>query len=164
MDNREKQVRRAKSPVLAAILSAFFPGSGFLYLGMLGRGIAYMAILAALIVSVVNVSEYNTRELEVVVLGLAIGGFYFFQILDSFNVASKRPRGAVRSEPAGPAPKETPSLFGSVLILVLGVIFQLNNLDLLDFVQIVRLWPLVLIALGIHIMLSHQSARKGGDQ
>ena len=29
MDNREKQVRRAKSPVLAAILSAFFPGSGF---------------------------------------------------------------------------------------------------------------------------------------
>ena len=164
MDNREHQNQRAKSPILAAILSAFFPGSGFLYLGMIARGVAYMVILAALIVTLVNVSEYNARAMEVTALGLMIGGFYIFQVIDSFNAGAGPRKTGTRAEASTPAGAETPSLFGSVLILVLGILFQLNNLDLLEFHQVLRLWPLLLIALGIHIMLSHQSSRKGGSE
>lgn len=161
MDNREHRNQRTKSPILAAILSVCIPGSGFIYLGMIARGVAYMVVFAALIVAVVNVSEYNARAMEVVVLGLMIAGFYIFQIIDSFNAAGAPRKTGRRAETAE---TETPSLFGSVLILVLGIVFQLNNLDLLEFYQVVRLWPLVLIALGIHIILSHQSNRKGGGE
>ncbi|HDP95884.1 MAG TPA: hypothetical protein ENN40_11080 [Candidatus Aminicenantes bacterium] len=164
MDNREHYDQRAKSPILAAILSVCFPGSGFLYLGMIGRGITYMVVFAALIVALVNVSEYNARAMEVTVLALMMAGFYIFQIIDSFNAAGVPRKGGTHAGAAAPAETETPSLFGSVLILLLGVLFQLNNLDLLDFSRVVRLWPLLLIALGIHIMLSHQSNRKGGGE
>jgi len=164
MDKRENTGHRGKSPLLAAILSFFIPGSGFFYLGLIGRGIVYMIVLAALIIALVNVSEYNARAPEIVVMSLMLGGFYIFQVVDSFNAA--RGRRATRAfEGAQSNPEvETPSLFGSILILVLGILFQLNNLDILAFSQIVRLWPLLLIALGVHIMLSQQSARKGGEK
>ncbi|MBN1196308.1 MAG: hypothetical protein JXA62_02770 [Candidatus Aminicenantes bacterium] len=164
MDNREHREQRAKSPILAAILSVCFPGSGFIYLGMIARGVAYMVVFAALVVALVNVSEYNARAMEVTVLGLMIAGFYIFQVIDSFNAAGAPGKTGKRAKAAAADGTETPSLFGSVLILVLGIIFQLNNLNLLEFYQVVRLWPLVLIALGIHIMLSHQSNRKGGGE
>lgn len=164
MADREQMEQRPKSPLLAAILSAFFPGTGFIYLGMIARGVTYMIAIAALIVAVVNISEYNAREMEIVMLGLTLGGVYLFQIFDSFKMASKTTGIRKRTEESAKAKAETPSMFGSILILVIGVLFQLNNLDMLDFDQIVSLWPLVLIGLGIHIMISNQSARKGGDQ
>ena len=164
MADREQLDPRTKSPLLAAILSAFFPGSGFIYLGMIARGVTYMIAMAALIVAVVNISEYNAWEMEIVMLALMLGGIYFFQIFDSFKAASKTTAIRKRSAESPGSGGDTPSLFGSVLILVIGVLFQLNNLDMLDFDQIVRLWPLVLIGLGIHIMISNQSARKGGGR
>jgi len=164
MADREQMNQRHKSPLLAAIFSAFIPGSGFIYLGLIARGITYMIAMAALIVAVVNISEYNAREMEIAMLGLMIAGVYFFQIFDSFKAASKTTGIRKRTGESSKSKGETPSLFGSVLILVIGVLFQLNNLDMLDFDQIVSLWPLVLIALGIHIMISNQSARKGGGQ
>ena len=159
MDSRETQVPRKKSPLLAALLSAILPGSGFFYLGLITRGFAYMLIFAVLIAVEVDISEYSSYTMEIVLCGLTIAGFYIFQIIDSFN-AAPRTRKLKATTSTREAPAETPSMFGSVLILVLGVVFQLESLDMLEFYQIARLWPVILIAVGFHVIISHQSAGK----
>ena len=146
-----------KSPALAAIISAIFPGAGFFYIGNFLKGIAYIIIFAMLIVLEVHSSEYGSNELEIVVFGLLIAGFYIFQIIDSFNDAR-----AVRyqaSQERNPDQEEM-SLIGSVVVLILGIVFLLINFDVLSYGQVIRLWPLVLIGLGLKFILNYYELKR----
>lgn len=146
-----------KSPALAAIISAIFPGAGFFYIGNFLKGIAYIIIFSILIVLEVYSSEYGTRELEIVVFGLLIAGFYIFQIIDSFNEARVVRYQASQDSAAG---KEEMSLTGSVVVLILGIVFLLINFDVLSYGQVIRLWPLVLIGLGLKFILNYYELKK----
>lgn len=148
----EKRVPTEKNPVGAAVLSAIFPGVGFFYIGNAVKGIAYILIFASLIVL-----EVESRQAgEHVVFGLMIAGFYIFQIFDSYNEAKK----ASLREEAVTNGKEKISLFGSVLILVVGVFFQLAELDIIRYRDIVKFWPIILIALGARFIYTYSLASK----
>ena len=57
----------------------------------------------------------------------------------------------------------TSSPVGGVLLIALGVIFLLHSLGYWRLVDVVRFWPLALIALGIHILyrrVKEQSAAR----
>jgi TM2 domain-containing membrane protein YozV len=157
MGEKNVAIENRKSPVLAAIISAIFPGAGFFYIGNFLKGIAYIIIFAILIVLEVHSSEYGTRELEIVVFGLLIAGFYIFQIIDSFNDARAV---QYRAGPESTAAREEMSLAGSVLVLVLGIVFLLINFDVLSYGQVIRLWPLVLIGLGLKFILNYYDLKK----
>ena len=146
-----------KSPALAAVISAIFPGAGFFYIGNFLKGIAYMIIFAMLIVLEVYSSEYGSRVLETVVFGLLIAGFYIFQIIDSYNDA-RIVRFKAGQENGND--KEEMSLAGSVVVLILGIIFLLINFDVLSYGQVIRLWPLVLIGLGLKFILNYYELKK----
>lgn len=146
-----------KSPALAAIISAIFPGAGFFYIGNFLKGIAYITIFAMLIVLEVHSSEYGSRVLETVVFGLLIAGFYIFQIIDSYNDARIVRFKAGRENGND---KEEMSLAGSVVVLILGIIFLLINFDVLSYGQVIRLWPLVLIGLGLKFILNYYELKK----
>lgn len=47
------------------------------------------------------------------------------------------------------APRPTPRLFIGLLVIVLGVLFALDNLDLLEAEHFLRFWPAVLVAVGL---------------
>jgi hypothetical protein len=47
-----------------------------------------------------------------------------------------------------------------VVLIALGIVFLLNNLDLLDLRRALRYWPVLLIALGAYMLY----LRMGGDQ
>ena len=52
-------------------------------------------------------------------------------------------------------------LFGPVILIGLGVVFLLNNLGILDWSVwevIVRLWPVLLIAAGLDVLIGRRSA------
>ena len=115
MDEKKQIVE--KNPLGAAILSTICPGVGFFYIGNIMKGIAYMLILASLIVLEVE----SRRASDHVVFGLLIGGFYIFQIFDSFNEA-KRTRYRELTEATNG--EETVSLFAAVIILVIGIFFS----------------------------------------
>jgi hypothetical protein len=85
MDNKQelKKDQREKNPSLAAFL-AIFPGMGAIYNGNIIKGITYMLIFAILIVL-----TDNANEPDAVVFGLLIAGFFIFQIIDSYNEATK---------------------------------------------------------------------------
>lgn len=140
--------RKEKNPSLAAFL-AIFPGMGAFYNGNPLKGITYILIFT---ISIVLTS--NAREADAVVFGLLIAGFYIFQIIDSYNEASKLNQSALAEETAGGS-REDLSLFSAIVVLALGVVFQLANFDLLTYRQVTRLWPVLLIAFGIKIVFNY---------
>ena len=139
---------RAKNPSLAAFL-AIFPGMGAVYNGNLLKGAAYILIFAVLIVL-----TNNAQEPDVVVFALMIAGFYIFQIIDSYNEAGRAGKNAATAEVAGKI-RENLSLPAAVVVLLIGLLFQMVNFDLLTFRQVTRLWPLALIAFGIKIVFDY---------
>ena len=90
-------------------------------------------------------------------------GFYIFQIFDSFDEAKKIGQ---LTEAEKKKQRQQISLFIAVVVLVVGVVFQLANLDIISFRQVTRLWPLVLIALGgkyIYTYLKSKEINGGGQ-
>lgn len=143
----EQRIVNEKNPLGAAILSALFPGVGFFYLGNVLKGIAYILVFASLIVLIAE-----GRGHDAPMLGIMIGGFYIFQIFDSFNEA-KRTR--YKEEVVEAKNGEGVSLTASVIILVIGVVFQLAELGLFRYRDIGRFWPLILIAFGAKFLYSY---------
>ncbi len=74
-----------KSPGIAGVASVFLPGSGHIYAGEGGRGLAVMAIY---FVAVPFVMSGRTDGLGKVAGVIAIGS-YFFGIIDSVNAAHR---------------------------------------------------------------------------
>jgi len=150
MDNNQTANKgiKDKSPSLAAFLS-IFPGVGAVYNGNFLKGITYMLLFAVLIVL-----TGNAHEPDSVVFGLMIAGFYIFQIIDSYNEAGRINQNIVSEQnPAGS--KEDLSLFAAIVVLLIGIVFQMANFDLLTYRQVTRLWPLALIAFGIKIVFNY---------
>lgn len=152
--DEKREVRTEKNPVGAAILSALFPGVGFFYIGNIMKGIAYILIFTALIVL-----EVEGQGNEHIIFGLMIAGFYIFQIFDSYDEAKKT---RYRIEPDSQTPREGVSLFWAVTILTLGVFFQLAELDIVTYRTIARLWPVILIGLGIKYIYNY-TKQEGGE-
>lgn len=47
---------------------------------------------------------------------------------------------------------EGPQLWLGIIIVILGILFLLNNLGLLDFFEVRKYWPLLLVFFGIYIV------------
>ena len=162
MDDKKIIAKDKKSPGLAAVISAIFPGAGFFYIGNHLKGFIYMVIFASLIILEVNSSSgFYSSAPEIIFFGLMIAGFYFFQIFDSYNEAKKTGYEVVKEE-VKEINKEEISLFGSIIILIIGILFLLRNLNVLYFRDIVKLWPLFLIAVGIKLIFNY--SKKGGGK
>jgi len=63
--------------------------------------------------------------------------------------------------------RHNPSLFGPIVLIAIGVLFLLNNLGMLpgltlNWVAAVRLWPLLLILIGINIVVRQAPRPLGG--
>ncbi|MGD8456934.1 MAG: DUF5668 domain-containing protein [Anaerolineales bacterium] len=57
--------------------------------------------------------------------------------------------------------RRMPNLFWPVLLIGVGVLLLLSNFDIIEgisFFHLWRLWPLILIALGVHVMFGHEHA------
>ncbi len=148
MDSNPASDKGPRNPSLAAFL-AIFPGMGAVYNGNLLKGVTFILIFAVLIVL-----TSNAQEPDSVVFGLMIAGFYIFQIIDSYNEASRLGQGPAPDGTPGSG-KENLSLFSAIVVLVIGILFQLANFDLLTFRQVSRLWPLALIVFGIKIVFNY---------
>jgi hypothetical protein len=140
--------RKEKNPSLAAFL-AIFPGMGAIYSGNFLKGVTYVLIFAVLIVL-----TSNAQDPDAVVFALMIGGFYIFQIVDSYNEAGRMNQN-ISTGGGSAGGKEDLSLFTAIVVLVIGIVFQLANFDLLTYRQVTRLWPLALVAFGIKIVFNY---------
>ncbi len=142
------------SPGLAFCLG-FIPGVGAIYNGQYAKGFVHV-ILFGLIISVL--ANDAARGLEPL-LAILLAGFVFYMPFEAYHTARRRQLGQPVDEFSSLVPGHGASRFpvAPVILIALGVIFLLENLDLLDFSRILRYWPVALIALGAYLLYARLS-------
>jgi TM2 domain-containing membrane protein YozV len=138
-----------KSPILAFLLSFFFPfGVGPFYNGEVIKGFIYLIIFAGL----VTMQQHGDAQ---PFAGIVLGAFYIFQIIDTVNTANRINRralvgGEVEEEEAVITTEAVTagSIFWGVLLIALGLILILGNFEVISYRAILDFWPVVVIVIG----------------
>jgi hypothetical protein len=130
-----------RSPSAAVFLS-LLPGLGHIYVGQVAKG---FVIGLSFVLTIQMTDQGGT-------FGILIPFLILYAMVDSHRAAVELNRivAAGGTPPKGPEFGLT-KWWGYILI-GLGVLFTLENFDVIDFEWISRLWPLGLIALGIFIL------------
>lgn len=138
------------SPGLAFVLG-LIPGVGAIYNGQYGKGLVHVVVFGVLISIVSSDATGGFTPM----FGVLIPAWVFYMAFEAYHTARNRQlgrpvdefssiyplRGAGRIFPIGPA-----------ILIVVGIVFLLNNLEIIHFGQLVRYWPVLLIALGIYML------------
>jgi hypothetical protein len=138
------------SPGLAFVLG-LIPGVGAIYNGQYVKGLVHVVILGILI-SIVSSDAAGGME---PLFGMMIGAWVFYMAFEAYHTARKRQLGQVVDEFSSIVPmRGRPSSFpaGPLALIGIGVLFLLNTLDIVRFSQLIRFWPVALIALGGYML------------
>jgi cadmium resistance protein CadD (predicted permease) len=153
------------SPGLAFVLG-LIPGVGAIYNGQYAKGLVHVIIIGLTISILSNGAARGFEPL----LSLMLAGFWFYMAFEAYHTARRRQQGLVVDEFSSLFPMRGENKFpvAPILLIVLGVIFLLNNLDFFQVERIIRYWPVLLIALGIYMLYlrmsdaSSNSSKDGG--
>lgn len=147
------------SPGLAFLLG-LIPGVGAIYNGQYAKGLAHVLVFGMLI-SIT--SSDATGGLEPL-FGMLIAVFYFYMPFEAYHTARKRMLGEPVDEFSSLVTLQsgaTKPIIPLVLILM-GVLFLLNNLELLRLRAVLRYWPVVLIGAGAWMLVAQFSGGRQG--
>ena len=139
----------AASPVLAFILG-WIPGVGAIYNGQYLKGLVH-AIIFGLLVSIISQSEGPAQPL----LGITMAAFVFYMPFEAYHTAKKRQLGLPVEEWSSLTSGNrftSRAPIGAILLIVIGVLFLLDTLHVIEFREVGRFWPVILIVVGV-IML-----------
>jgi Domain of unknown function (DUF5668) len=140
-----------------AFLLGLIPGVGAIYNGQYVKGLVHVIILGILI-SIVNSGDNGGLE---PLFGMMIGVWVFYMAFEAFHTAKKRLAGQQVDEfsslvslhghgshfPVAPA-----------VLIAVGLLFLLNNMEIIRFSQFIRYWPLALIGLGVYMLYERVSS------
>ena len=152
------------SPALAFILG-FIPGVGAIYNGQYIKGLVH-AVIFGIIVSMLSSNETNSAA---PLLGILLAAFIFYMPFEAFHTARKRQAGiavdewsSLASAPAGGVAGSPPARnsAGPVILIGIGVLFLLDNLNIVEFRHIGRFWPVLLIAGGAYMLYSRTTGNR----
>lgn len=150
------------SPGLAFLLG-LIPGVGAIYNGQYVKGLVHVIILGVLI-SIVNSGD-AAGGMEPL-FGMMIGVWVFYMAFEAYHTARKRQMGQPVDEfsslvsihgrgshfPVAPA-----------ILIGFGLLFLLNNMEIIRFSQFIRYWPIALIGLGVYMLYERVSASASRD-
>jgi hypothetical protein len=142
------------NPAVAGILAGFFPiGVGAVYTGQYAKGLSHLVIMVLLIL---GVSAERLPWFLVTFLGISIGFFYIYQIIDAIRSAKAIQMGEPAPDPFGLAQafgtgekfEGTKVPAGAAVLIGLGVIFLLHTAGLFE-IGMGLFISLILIFLGV---------------
>lgn len=136
----------AASPGLAFVLG-LLPGVGAIYNGQYAKGVVHVLILGLLI----SISSSGAAGGLEPLFGMLIAVFWFYMAFEAYHTARKRQLGEPIEEFSSLInidPRRGGSPVLPAGLIVLGIIFLLNNLGIFYIGQILRWWPVLLIAAG----------------
>ena len=153
------------NPAVAGILAGFFPfGVGAVYCSQYTKGLSYLVITVLLIVAQSSDIPWYMH----LFLGVGMGFFWFYQIIDAVRTAKAMQMGEPAPDPFGlgamfgSSPSPTPAIPGTktdtkipvaaIILIGLGVLFLINTA--FDF-SLHRYWPIILIVLGVYLFAKH---------
>lgn len=148
-------------PPLAFVLG-FIPGVGAVYNGQYAKGLVHVVIFGS-IISILSTGASRGFE---PLFGLMIPTFVFYMAFEAYHTAKKRQEGESVDEFSGlmgTSGRRSRFPAAPVLLIAIGVLFLLDNLDIVKIARLVRYWPGLLIALGLYLLYERiTEARDGG--
>jgi TM2 domain-containing membrane protein YozV len=138
------------SPGLAFLLG-LIPGVGAIYNGQYAKGLVHVVVLGTLI----GIMTSDLPGPMYPLFGMMIFAWFLYMAFEAHHTAKRRQLGIAVDEfssliplkgRAGQAP------VAPLVLIGLGVVFLLHNLDILRFSQIQKYWPTFLIALGVYLL------------
>jgi TM2 domain-containing membrane protein YozV len=166
------------NPAIAAFLG-FIPGVGAMYNGQFIKGLIHVGIFASLIWGADHAGSAD------VFFGFGIAFWLFYMVFDAYKTAQARRMGVAAPDPFGferlwgPPPPPPPTAaavmpegvpagvpaepssappVGAIVLIVIGVLFLLNTLDIFHWNWIGRFWPVLLIVIGVWTWLKRRPA------
>jgi hypothetical protein len=126
---------------------------GAIYNGQYAKGLIH-AVIFGIIVSIQSSGAASGLE---PLFGTLSAISLFYMAFEAYHTAQKRQRGEPVDEFSSLFPLRRRNAgkgfpVGPVVIIVLGVIFLLNTLELVRLYEILRFWPVFLIVLGAYML------------
>lgn len=134
------------SPGVALALG-FIPGVGAIYNGQIAKAMVQVLLFGSLIALSDRVHGPFGP-----IFALGAAAFYFYMVIDSYQTAKAKQMGQPTPEWFGLNELKMDAPIGAVLLIVLGLLFLLDNLGVHVFSQIGRFWPVLLIVLGLALL------------
>ena len=142
----------------AAFALGLIPGVGAIYNGEYVKAAVHVLIFGTLI------SLQHLTRAGQPLIGLLIAAFYCYMPFDAYYTAKKRKMRAEGIELETPIDRlqqqfgeaKDRDLWGGIALVVLGSLFLLGNLDVLDMERVARLWPVLLVVAGLWLLKKHQ--------
>jgi cell wall-active antibiotic response 4TMS protein YvqF len=134
--------RSGGSPGVAFFLG-LFPGLGAVYNGEYNKALIHIVVFTAIIVGL-NGDMGDSADL---LLALLLAGFVLYMAFDAMRITKARNMGETPVDPLESWSTNRP--IGPMILIGLGVIFLLHNFNIFPFYRFWRLWPLVLIGVGV---------------
>lgn len=152
--------REGPSPGLALFLG-MIPGVGAIYNGQFAKAFLHVVIFA-LLCTIADLQE--VRPFEGLFIGLAVF-FIPYMAGEAYHTARKRRMGIPVEEMSGllPSGSTLHGATGALVLIVVGVVFLLDTLQIVPLGQLIRFWPVVLIIAGV-LMLMQKLGTKPGDR
>lgn len=147
------------SPKWAFVLG-FIPGVGAIYNGQYVKGLVHV-LIAGLLISLVDNPPNGFEALS----GLLLAGFFWYMAFEAYHTAKKRNLGQKVDQFSSVIPMHQSGFPAAPVVLIaLGVLFLLNNLGLFQLRQVLKYWPVLLIALGVYMLYVRTSEAKERGQ
>jgi Domain of unknown function (DUF5668)/B-box zinc finger len=136
------------SPVLAFILG-WIPGVGAIYNGQYVKGLVH-AVIFGLLASIISQAEGAAQPM----LGITMAAFVFYMPFEAYHTAKKKQLGVPVDEWSSltGTSRLNQAPIGPILLIAIGILFLLDTLHVVEFREIGRFWPVILIVVGV-IML-----------
>lgn len=152
-------INAGPNPAVAGILAGFFPfGVGAVYCSQYAKGLAHLIVMVLLIIGVSSDVPWYMHT----ILGIGIGFFYVYQIIDAVRTAKAIQMGEPVPDPFGLAAtfgagekfEGTKVPAGAAILIGLGILFLLHTAGLFE-VGMGVLISLALILLGVWLFAKH---------
>jgi hypothetical protein len=151
------------SPGMAFVLG-LIPGVGAIYNGQYAKGLIHVFILGMLF-TIVGGNDVGGFE---PLFGVLIPGFWAYMAFEAYHTAKLRQLGQPVDEFSSLVPRGGSRFpVAPILLIALGVVFLLNNLELFELRRMLKFWPVMLIALGLYMLylrMTGNSSRGNNDR
>ena len=134
---------------------------GAIYNGQYVKGFLHVIVLGILI----SLASHTGGPAEPV-FGLLVMCFWAYMAAEAYHTAKKRLAGEPVDEWSGlVAPgSRMQGTAGAMVLILLGIVFLLDTLNLVRLQDIVRYWPVVLIVAGALLLYRQLAPRSAADR
>jgi len=137
-----------------AFMLGFIPGLGAIYNGEFNKALIHIVVFAAMIVGLTELDSAG----PIVALSLLLAGFVIYMAFDALRTAQARRAGTAGVDPLESWSKDRP--IGPIILIGMGALLLLNNFDWFPFWRFSRMWPLILIAVGVLMFRNRLERRR----